>query len=79
MSNAVKYKNKSTASGAIYARSSVIFPHCMAFIRGRLISEEEAKTKSEKKNWGKGWGGGGGGGGGGNPTTLAVSSLVSEF
>ena len=33
-----------------------------------------------KKNLGKGvcvWGGGGGGGG--NPTTLTVSSLVSEF
>ena len=28
-----------------------------------------------KKNLGKG----GGGGGGGNPTTLTVSSLVSEF
>ena len=31
-----------------------------------------------KKIWGKrGWGGGGGGEG--NPTTLTVSSLVSEF
>ena len=29
--------NKSTASGAIYARSSVIFPHRMAFVRGRLM------------------------------------------
>ena len=30
-------KNKSTASGAIYARSSVIFPYRMAFVRGRLM------------------------------------------
>ena len=29
--------NKSTASGAIYARSSVIFLHRMAFVRGRLM------------------------------------------
>ena len=29
--------NKSTASGAIYARSSVIFPHRMAFVWGRLM------------------------------------------
>ena len=29
--------NKSTASGAIYARSSVIFPRRMAFVRGRLM------------------------------------------
>ena len=26
--------NKSATSGAIYARSSVIFPHCMAFVGG---------------------------------------------
>ena len=33
-----------------------------------------------KKNWGKmGGGGGGGGGRAGNPTTLTVSSLVSDF
>ena len=60
--------NKSTASGAIYARSSVIFPHRMAFV--------DAVTRGPKLNlikkiWGKG--------GGGNPTTLTVSSLVSEF
>ena len=30
-------KNKSTASGAKYARSSVIFTHHMAFVRGRLM------------------------------------------
>ena len=29
--------NKSTASGAIYARSSVIFSHLMAFVRGMLM------------------------------------------
>ena len=31
------------------------------------------------KKSGKVGGGGGGGGGGGNPTTLTVSSVVSEF
>ena len=50
--------NKSTASGAKYARSSVIFPHHMAFVRGRWCSEEGAKTKSDKKIWVKGGGGG---------------------
>ena len=34
---AVASLNKSTASGAKYARSSVIFPHRMAFVRGRLM------------------------------------------
>ena len=34
---AAKSENKSTASGAIYARSSVIFPHRMAFVRGRWM------------------------------------------
>ena len=29
--------NKSTANGATYARSSVIFPHRMTFFRGRLM------------------------------------------
>ena len=29
--------NKSTASGAKYVRSSVIFPHRMAFVRGRFM------------------------------------------
>ena len=29
--------NKSTASGAIYARGSVIFAHHMAVVRGRLM------------------------------------------
>ena len=29
--------NKSTASGAIYARSLVIFHNRMAFVRGRLM------------------------------------------
>ena len=32
-----------------------------------------------KKKLGKEWGGGGGGRGEGSPTTLTVSSLVSEF
>ena len=35
-------------------------------------AQEGAKTKSDKKIRGKG-------GGGGNPTTLTVSSLLSEF
>ena len=34
---AIVSRNKSTASGAIYACSSVIFPHRMAFVRGRLM------------------------------------------
>ena len=37
----------------------------------------DKETKSDKKNFGEG--GVEGGGGGGNPTTLTVSSLVSEF
>ena len=48
-----KIDNKSTVSGAIYARSLVIFPHRMAFVRGGGCSEEGAKTKSDKKFWGK--------------------------
>ena len=32
-----RLENKSTASGAKYARRSVIFPHRMAFDRGRLM------------------------------------------
>ena len=40
---------------------------------GGCCSEEGAKTKSDKKIGERG------GGGGGNPTTLTVSSLVSEF
>ena len=63
------YGNKSTASGAKYARSSVIFPHRMAFVRGKT----GPKLNLIKNNWGKR-------GGEGNPTTLiTVSSLVSEF
>ena len=34
---AVPSLNKSTASGSKYARSSVIFPYRMAFVRGRLM------------------------------------------
>ena len=37
--------NKSTASGAIYARSSVIFPHCMAF-----VGEVDAVKRGPKLN-----------------------------
>ena len=65
--------NKSNASGAIYARSSVIFPHRMAFISGEVDAVKRAKTKSDKNIWRKGVRGGG------DPTTLTVSSLVNEF
>ena len=73
----VSKTNKSTASGAKYARSSVIFPHHMAFVRGGGVDAVKTGPKLNliKKMWGKrGWGGGGG-----NPITLTVSSLVSEF
>ena len=53
--------NKSTASGAKYARSSVLFPHRMAFVRwggGADAVKRGAKTKSDKKIWVKGGGGG---------------------
>ena len=59
--------DKSTASRAIYARSSVIFPH-------RMVCQGEvyAVKRGPKLNLRRG--------GGGNPTTLtAVSSLVCEF
>ena len=49
---------------------SVIYPHRIAFSGGGWCSEEEAKTKSDKKFRERGEG---------NPTTLTVSSLVSEF
>ena len=65
--------NKSTASGAKYARSSEIFPHRMAFVRGVVPVKRGPKLNRIKKNWVKR------GGGGANPTTLTVSSLVSEF
>ena len=44
--------NKSTASGAIYARSSVIFPHRMAIVRG---GEVDAVKKGPKLNMIKIW------------------------
>ena len=63
---------KSTASGAIYARSSVICPHRMALVRGEVYAVKRGpKLNLIKKNLGKV--------GGGDPTTLLVSSLVSEF
>ena len=51
-----EYLNKSTASRAIYARSSVIFPHRMAFVRGRVMQKAGPKLNLIKKNWGKGRG-----------------------
>ena len=55
-------KNKSTASGAIYARSSVIFAHRMAFVRREVDAVKTGpKLNLIKKIWGKrggGWGGG---------------------
>ena len=48
----------------------------MAFVMG----EADAVKRGPKLNMIKKFGErGGGGGGGGNPTTLTVSSLVSEF
>ena len=40
--------NKSTASEAIYARSSVTFPHRMAFVRGEV--EVDAVKRGPKPN-----------------------------
>ena len=49
----------------------------MAFVRGEVDAVKRGpKLNMIKKIWG---GGGGGGGRGGNPTTVTVSSLVSEF
>ena len=49
--------NKSTASGAIYARSSVIFPHRMAFVKG---GGSDAVKRGPKLNLIKKLGKGGG-------------------
>ena len=56
--------NKSTASEAKYARSSIIFPHRMAFVRGGGggggvdAVKRGPKLNMIKKIWGKGGGGG---------------------
>ena len=56
--------NKSTASGAKYARSSVIFPHRNGLCQGEVDAVKTGpKLNLIKKIWGKrgcGWGGGGG-------------------
>ena len=49
--------NKSTASGAKYARSSVIFPHRMAFVRGGVDAVKRGPKLNMIKNFGKGIGG----------------------
>ena len=54
--------NKSTASGAIYARSSVIFPNRMAFIRGGVDAVKRGPKLNLIKKIGERRGG--------NPTTL---------
>ena len=54
--------NKSTSSGAIYARS---------LCQGEVDAVKRGPKLNLIKNFGEG--------GGGNPTTLTVSSLVSEF
>ena len=66
--------NKSTASGAIYARSSLIFPHRIPY--GLCQGEVGAVKREPKlnliKKWGKGvcvWGGGGRG----NRITLTLA------
>ena len=52
----------------------------MAFVRGEVDAVKRGpKLNLIKKNLRKVGGGGWGGGRGGNPTTLTVSSLVSEF
>ena len=56
-------KNKSTTSGAIYARSSVIFPHRMAFVRGKVDAVKRGPKLNLIKEFGERGGGGGGGGG----------------
>ena len=48
----------------------------MAFVRGEVDAVKRGPKLNMIKKFG---GGGGGGGGGGNPTTVTVSSLVSEF
>ena len=69
-------ENKSTASGAKYARSSVIFPSPYGLCQGEVDAMKTGpKLNLIKKNVGKE----GVGGGEGNPITLTVSSLVSEF
>ena len=49
----------------------------MAFVWGEIGAVRRRPNLNLIKKIGEG--GGGGGGGGGNPTTLPVSSLVSEF
>ena len=77
MENCKILGNKSTASGAKYARSSVIFPHRNGLCQGEVDAVKTGpKLNLIKKIWGKrGWGWGGEG----YPTTLIVSSLVCEF
>ena len=52
------YLNKSTASGAKYARSSVIFPHRNGLCQGEVDAVKTGpKLNLIKKIWGKrGWG-----------------------
>ena len=55
--------NKSTASGAKYARSSVISPHHVAFCQGEVDAVKRGPKLNQIKNLGKEEGVGGGGGG----------------
>ena len=50
--------NKSTASGAKYARSSVIFPHHMAFVRGEVDAVKRGPKLNMIKKLGESRGGG---------------------
>ena len=69
--------NKSTASGAKYARSSVIFPQRNGLCQGEVDAVKTGpKLNLIKKKLGES---GGGWVGEGYPTTLIVSSLVCEF
>ena len=52
-----KQKNKSIASRAIYARSSVIFPHRMAFVMGEVDAVKRRRKLNLRKKIGeRGWG-----------------------
>ena len=52
-----KQKNKSTSSRAIYACSSVIFPHRMAFVMGEVDAVKRRRKLNLTKKLGKGGGG----------------------
>ena len=73
MSGVILESNKSTASGAKYGHSSVIFPHRMVFVRGKVDAVKTGpKLNLIKKIWGKR------GGGGGERVILQLCELSSK-